>query len=132
MIVSKAIPAHVRVSGGRSGGTTVELAWDTADPLAVALVTPGNKGKRWEFARELLARGMFGKAGHGDVVIWPEIADDLLVISLRPPHGRADLVMSRTNVREFIAATQSVQTVGQEDLGDELDRWLTDLPENNA
>lgn len=46
------------------GPWSCELRFDAADPTAVSLVTP--KGE-WHMARDLLAAGMLGPAGCGDV-----------------------------------------------------------------
>lgn len=136
MIVTKELSASIRnATGQRSPTFTVTFLWDTDDPLAITLKFPpgvgaSQNGQEWQFGRDLLHRGCyFARTGDLDVVIWPEV--DKVVISLRPPHGRADLVVSRSDVRAFVEATVAVQPMGKEDLGNELDLWLAMLPDGD-
>ncbi|MGW2098654.1 SsgA family sporulation/cell division regulator [Streptomyces olivaceoviridis] len=51
-----------------------ELSYDPRDPYAVTLIldSEGDHAVRWVFSRELLADGLTGSAGEGDVTVWPE------------------------------------------------------------
>ncbi|MEU2227717.1 SsgA family sporulation/cell division regulator [Streptomyces sp. NPDC018347] len=53
-----------------------ELSYSERDPYAVTLIldSEGEHPVRWVFSRELLADGLAGSAGEGDVTVWPENA----------------------------------------------------------
>jgi hypothetical protein len=84
----------------------------------------------WIFARELLAAGLDGPAGEGDVRVWP--ADDggegVLNIALSSPFGQAHFEAPLTATAEFVARTFGVIAAGREsdfiDLDGELDVLL--------
>lgn len=106
-----------RIRGGEALlGFTMTVVWDSDDPLAVRLSFPQNgKDLHWVFSRELLHRGVFfTRAGetHGDVAIWQE--GEMAVISLRPPHGRADVECKKKELRAFIETTTSHTAIGKE------------------
>ncbi|MYT71733.1 MULTISPECIES: SsgA family sporulation/cell division regulator [unclassified Streptomyces] len=52
---------------------TCEVSYDSADPLAVTMVfgTDGERPVRWVLSRDLLADGLTGSVGEGDVRLWP-------------------------------------------------------------
>ncbi|ALO99367.1 hypothetical protein SHL15_8418 [Streptomyces hygroscopicus subsp. limoneus] len=69
-----------------------EFSYDVRDPYAVTLIldSEGEHPVRWVFSRELLADGLTGGAGEGDVTVWPENDGDdgcfLWVEVGRDPH----------------------------------------------
>jgi hypothetical protein len=80
----------------------VEWAWDSRDPLVVAL---GFLAARvtWTIDRQLLAEGLRRKAGSGDVIVGPDGGSVLL--HLKGCGGRALLRFNAAEVKRFVSAT---------------------------
>lgn len=78
----------------------VELFWTGSDPLAVQLrfVTAGAV---WEVGRELLAEGLAGPAGCGDITLRP--AGRALDVQISSPDGHASVQVPAREVRSFLA-----------------------------
>lgn len=99
------------------------------DPFAVWVIfDPGsNEPVEWTFARELLAAGMDGPAGLGDVRIWPDRAGTL-AMAMSSPTGDALFQLHRPTVAKFLRQTYASVPRGQErlDLDSELAELLND------
>lgn len=114
----------------------VELRFDTRDPFAV--VTAFRTGRagwvEWVFARDLLADGLLGDAGEGDVRIHPANDDpEVVVLELTSPSGHAVFEASAQRLAEFLDTTYDVVLPGQEttwmDVDDALGQMIAnDLP----
>ncbi|MGW3183748.1 SsgA family sporulation/cell division regulator [Kitasatospora sp. NPDC001119] len=75
----------------------------------------------WHVARDLVADGLTGPAGTGDVRIWSDphelfgSNDDRRVhLSLDSPQGHADLTIPWSDLEEFITATRKIVAPGRE------------------
>jgi hypothetical protein len=94
-----------------------ELRYDPTDPLAVTLAigTECEEPVLWTFGRDLLADGVKGKAGEGDIAIEP--ASDLdsreLKITLTTD-CLATLIAPRDQVVEFLFESFTVVPSGTE------------------
>lgn len=89
------------------GRLAVMLSWSVGDPFAVVLVFPrvgGCLGPRWVVSRELLAAGLEGPAGLGDVQVFPDLVDARCVeLVLSSPAGvRVGLRARRRALSEFL------------------------------
>lgn len=95
-----------------------ELVFDPADPFAVAMHLEARAGTVvWTFARELLAEGLYGPAGDGDVQVWPCLSSTggaVVIIELSSPDGMAILQAESRDVAGFVAATEEVVPPGRE------------------
>jgi len=105
--------------------------YSSADPLAVHIDFPPDvcldgTGATWTFARALLAEGLGGPAGGGDVHIWP-CGRARTVLELHSPYGLALLQFDTSALRRFLLRTYAVVGVGEEDLGEVVDRGLSSL-----
>jgi hypothetical protein len=84
----------------------------------------------WIFARNLLAVGLEGPAGEGDVQVWPsdDRGDEVLNIALSSPFGEAHFEAPRSATAEFLNRTYDIISAGREadfiDLDSELDELL--------
>jgi hypothetical protein len=112
------------------------LCYDAADPYAVRIafgdiggrsgvVDPDDGGISWLVSRELLAAGLEGPSGDGDVRAWPaHSATDVLFLHLRAPSGEALFELSRATVAAFLRQTETLVPTGTESdllgLDDEL------------
>jgi hypothetical protein len=115
----------------------VWLRYDPADPFAVHATfhTGGQEPVRWVFSRELLAAGLAGPAGIGDVRVHPlpEFGPvdgergQRIVLELSTPSGHAVFATDADAVGEFLRATYRLVPEGTE-LGHlELDAELAAL-----
>ncbi|MBO4259909.1 SsgA family sporulation/cell division regulator [Streptomyces griseorubiginosus] len=107
------------------------LRYVSTDPLAVHLDFPpevslDGTGVTWTFGRALLEDGLRGPAGGGDVHIWP-CGRARTVLELHSPYGLALLQFDTSALRRFLLRTYAVVGVGEEDLGEVVDRGLSSL-----
>jgi Streptomyces sporulation and cell division protein, SsgA len=121
--------AYVADTGARvsMAGT---LRFDPADPFAVTLtLRPGSGPVAWTFARDLLAEGVEGPAGLGDVRIRPAIHEgrQVVAVALCSPSGHADLELPRSKVTAFLGPTYQVVPAGTESDGIRWDAELRTL-----
>ena len=113
--------------------TTVNaaLGYDPADPFAVTLtfVTVGGDVV-WTFARDLLARGLSGPAGEGDVHIWPCVDADggaTVIIELCSPDGELVAQAGTRDIYQFLGRSLAAVPAGTETDGIDLDQLIDRL-----
>lgn len=95
----------------------VALRYRRADPFAVTVAFSGDDvSVEWVFARELLLTGLNHPCGDGDVHVWPSWrgGNDLVLIALSSPDGRAVLEADATDLRSFLDATIELVHPGTE------------------
>lgn len=82
------------------------LSYSETDPFAVkvAFDVGLDEPVTWAFARDLLAQGLKGKTGQGDVTVRPETGGVLGVL-LSSPFGDADFEFPAREVAAFTART---------------------------
>jgi len=105
------------------------------DPYAIKMAfhVGTDEPVEWIFARELLAQGLEGPAGEGDVKVWPEaVADeaensDILNIALSSPFGEAHFEASLSAMAEFVKSSYRIIPAGSEGDFIDLDSELDDL-----
>ena len=101
------------------------------DPYAIRMAfhVGADEPVEWIFARELLAAGLHGPAGEGDVQVWP--SDDsglgVLNLALSSPFGEAHFEAPRTATAEFLHRTYAMIARGREHEFLDLDTELDDL-----
>ena len=111
------------------------LLYSADDPYAVRMAFHAGPGEPvvWIFGRDLLAAGLAGPAGDGDVRAWPSPSREVdgetaLNVVLSSPFGRAHCEAPMTAVAEFLCRTCDVVPAGREgdfvDIGEELDSLL--------
>ncbi len=129
--------AFAFVSGEHGSGRVAgELRFDPAEPYAVTMHLRARGGDvEWTFARELLADGLYGPVGEGDVQVWPCLASSgeaVVIIELSSPGGMALLQAPSRRVQEFVTRTCEVVPLGREAEHlaiDELVALLLESPE---
>jgi sporulation and cell division protein SsgA len=105
------------------------------DPYAVRMAFHVGKNEpiEWIFARDLLAAGLSGPSGEGDVRTWPSASgtgdgDTVLNIVLSSPFGRAHFEAPMTAMATFLRRTYDAIPAGREsdflDIAGELDSLL--------
>ena len=108
----------------------VELRYDTLDPYAVvAAFRPGRDDcVEWAFSRDLLADGLIGDAGEGDIRIRPSANDvEMVVMELHSPSGQAMFEAHSEDLAEFLDQTYEVVMPGNENLWVDIDAELMRL-----
>ncbi len=108
------------------------LYYSAEDPYAIRMAfhVGMDEPVEWIFARNLLAVGLEGPAGEGDVQVWPgeDHGEEVLNIALSSPFGEAHFEAPRSATAEFLRRTYEVISAGREgnfiDLDSELDELL--------
>jgi len=108
------------------------LYYSAEDPYAIRMAfhVGMDEPVEWIFARNLLAVGLEGPAGEGDVQVWPgaDHGEEVLNLALSSPFGEAHFEAPRSATAEFLRRTYEVISAGREgdfiDLDSELDELL--------
>lgn len=107
------------------------LYYSANDPYAIrmAFQVGTDEPVEWIFARDLLAVGMEGPAGHGDVQVWPADSGghELLNIALSSPCGEALFEARRSSLAAFLSRTYEVVAPGHESEYVDVDSGLDEL-----
>ena len=125
----------LQVIDQQSGGCAavrVGLEYAVSDPWAVSLVFATASGPlRWEFARELLADGLYDHVGAGDVHLWPCLDSEcraVVMIELEGADGSlVELQAPSRQVAAFVAASYAVVPEGDERRHLDLDALVDEL-----
>ena len=125
----------LQVIDQHSGGTAavrVGLEYAVTDPWAVSLVFSTAAGPlRWDFARELLADGLYDHVGAGDVHLWPcldSACRAVVMIELEGADGSlVELQAPSRQVAAFVAASDAVVPQGAEGRHVDLDALVDEL-----
>lgn len=105
----------------------VECRYRPDDPFAVELdFGAAGQGVRWVVSRELLAAGLHGPVGEGDVHVEPADGTGVL-IALRGRCGVALLSAPTAALDRFLAACELLVPSGAEDACIDWDRCIQDL-----
>lgn len=103
---------------GSSYACTTELRYTADEPLSVTLRFPTHVSQdgtpvQWVFARDLLAGGLHGPSGEGDVRIHP-LGSRHTGMELRAPGGTAVLTVRTAPLRVFLERSFAVVAQGAE------------------
>ncbi len=124
--LSLVVPEHGAVPLAAS------LYYRADDPFAIRMAFHVGSAEpvEWIFARDLLAVGMQGSAGEGDVQVWPsdKRGAAVLNLALSSPSGEAHFEVPLSETAAFLQRTFDLITAGGEagymDLDGELDELL--------
>jgi Streptomyces sporulation and cell division protein, SsgA len=119
------------------------LSYSSADPYAVRMAFDigTDKPVEWILGRDLLAAGLHGSEGLGDVRAWPSAAScdpdvvaigggtgsAILNIAMSSPYGQAQFEVSAKAIEDFLQRTYQLVAIGQESPYLDFDAELTDL-----
>jgi hypothetical protein len=110
------------------------LTFASEDPYAirVAFHVGLDEPVEWIFARELLANGLKGRDGLGDVRVWPapsqgDANEQVLHIELSSPFGEAQFEAPIRDVSDFLNRTYRVVPAGEESGFVNVEAELTNL-----
>jgi hypothetical protein len=95
----------------------VTLLYDpSADPyLVTATFHPEGGPVVWEFGRDLLADGLDGHAGIGEVRLWPSVRPGFVALALSSPDGDALFQVPRSAVARFVRRSGDLVPIGREE-----------------
>ncbi|MGV9351095.1 SsgA family sporulation/cell division regulator [Streptomyces spiralis] len=104
---------------GGSVAVPTRLSYSPYDPYAVEVTFRFGQAcpVTWVFSRELLAEGLHGPCGQGDVRIWPVLGDarcEALCLVLSAPDGSAVLEVPTAVVERWLKRTYRVVPAGRE------------------
>ena len=124
--LSLVVPEHGTVP------LVASLYYSAEDPFAIRMSFHVGMDEpiEWIFARDLLADGLEGPAGEGDVQVWPtgSRGAQVLNIALSSPFGEAHFEAPLGDTAAFLQRTFQLIAAGQEtaymDLDGELDELL--------
>ncbi|MFD8717629.1 SsgA family sporulation/cell division regulator [Streptomyces sp. NPDC059629] len=111
---------------------TMRLRYEPSDPYVVRAaftVLDSDEAVEWIIGRDLLADGLKGPVGEGDIQVRPVIDHDPrdVYILLSPPAGTALLRVSGRDVRAFLYETEELVPRGAETGHVDLDASLAQL-----
>jgi hypothetical protein len=130
-VIDQAVQAGLITSEARVLDITAVLGYRWDDPLAVRVRFPARASLAgsdvaWVFGRDLLAAGLKGPAGDGDVHIRP-FGDDLTVLEFHASVGTAVVRMESADLRRFLRRSYLLVPAGREALFLDVDRDLAAL-----
>ena len=136
-IDTTALDLELVVNTDKSVTVLALLDYSAHEPYSVRATFRTSEGDvNWVFARDILADGIRGPAGDGDIAVWPSQTDnaDVFCLSLSSPSGQALMEGSRAEVEEFLMRTYTVVPAGSEssllDIDQLIDRLLVDEGSN--
>ncbi len=122
-----AVDLHVRGTQGERFDGTVALVWDEDLPLYAHLVFDGpdvdGEHVVWSFLRDLIADGVDGPAGMGDVQFYPHLSGRIC-LTLSAPEGELTLMCLRRELVDFVEDTYFRVPRGAEQVDVDVDAEL--------
>lgn len=111
------------------------LSYSKEDPYAIRIAfhVGLDEPVEWIFARDLLAAGIEGEDGLGDVKVWPSagslggLPGTVLNIELSSPFGQAHFEAPVKEVSDFLRRTYQIVPAGEESVHVDVEAELTDL-----
>jgi hypothetical protein len=130
-VIEQSVEARLVAAAPRMPTIPATLRYDRRDPFAVRMTFPAPATLEgvevcWTFARELLAAGLQGPEGHGDVRVRP-YGYDRTVLEFHAPEGTAVVHVRSEEVRRFLRRSTELVPVGLEHLHVDLDHDLAEL-----
>lgn len=130
-VIEQPVEARLVAAAPRMPNIPATLHYDRDDPFAVRMTFPAPATLEgvevcWTFARELLAAGLEGPEGHGDVRVRP-YGYDRTVLEFHAPEGTAVVHVRSGDIRQFLEATGELVPAGLEHLRLDLDHGLAEL-----
>ncbi|THA79537.1 SsgA family sporulation/cell division regulator [Streptomyces sp. A0642] len=129
--IEQSVQARMVASAPQMETLPAVLSYNRTDPFAVRMAFPAPATLQgaevsWEFSRELLAAGVDGPAGVGDVRVRP-FGYDRTVLEFHAAEGIAMVHVHTAELRRFLRRAQELVPSGDEHRFLDLDRSLTHL-----
>jgi Streptomyces sporulation and cell division protein, SsgA len=147
------VSAELSLGLVRPGGAVVPLMaslhYSRTDPYAIRMAfhVGMDEPVEWALARDLLAAGLHGREGIGDVQAWPSVAPGpaageginpeaagpgIMNIAMTSPFGHAQFQAPAAAIAAFLDRTYQIVPVGQETCHLDLDAELAQLLSQGA
>jgi len=135
-VIDQAVQAHLIASTPEARAIPACLRYERDDPFAVRVSFPptaslDGSAVEWTFGRELLAAGLRGPAGSGDVQMWP-CGTQRTVLEFHAPEGMAMVQFDTEDLRRFLGRSYAVVPEGAEGGELDLDDGLASLLRDTA
>ncbi|MEV6315492.1 SsgA family sporulation/cell division regulator [Streptomyces sp. NPDC051776] len=130
-VIDQAVRAGLITSDAQVQDMTAVLSYRRDDPLAIRICFPpraslAGSDVAWVFGRDLLAQGLDGPAGEGDVHVRP-FGDDLTVLEFHASVGTAMVRMETPDLRRFLQRSYLLVPAGSEGSHWDVDAELAAL-----
>ncbi|AJT62956.1 spore wall synthesis regulator SsgD [Streptomyces chattanoogensis] len=130
-VIDQAVQIRLLATAPGPHAVPAVLHYRPADPLAVRMSFPpeislDGAAVDWAFARELLAEGLRGPAGRGDVRVRPS-GPDRTVMEFHADEGIAMVQLRTADVRQFLARSYEAVPAGREQTQLAVERGLAEL-----
>ncbi|GHJ32412.1 MULTISPECIES: SsgA family sporulation/cell division regulator [Streptomyces] len=130
-VIDQAVQAQLIASTPESRAIPACLRYERDDPFAVRVSFPPSasldgSAVEWTFGRELLAAGLRGPAGSGDVQMWP-CGPRRTVLEFHAPEGMAMVQFDTGDLRRFLGRSYDVVPEGHEAGELDLEQGLASL-----
>ncbi|MFC6066260.1 MULTISPECIES: SsgA family sporulation/cell division regulator [Streptomyces] len=117
-IIDHAVQAGLIATEPQSRAVLARLRYKSTDPFAVQAIFPAAASLdgaevRWTFGRDLLAEGLLGPAGDGDVHAWP-CGPRHTMLEFHAADGMAMVRFASADLRRFLASAYLVVPRGAE------------------
>ncbi|MBZ4014873.1 SsgA family sporulation/cell division regulator [Streptomyces purpurogeneiscleroticus] len=117
-IIDHAVQAGLIATAPQSRAVLARLRYKSTDPFAVQAIFPAAASLdgaevRWTFGRDLLAAGLLGPAGEGDVHAWP-CGPRHTMLEFHAADGMAMVRFASADLRRFLASAYLVVPRGAE------------------
>ena len=111
------------------------LFYSREDPYAIRIAfhVGLDEPVEWIFARDLLAMGIEGHEGQGDVQVWPSAGTEggepgsVLNLELSSPFGQAHFEAPVKEIADFLRKTYAIVEAGKESDHVDVEAEITDL-----
>jgi hypothetical protein len=139
-MVSAELEVRLVLPGQAIMPLVARLFYSHEDPYAISIAFAAGLDEpvEWIFARDLLAMGIEGHEGLGDVTVWPSADSEggapgsVLHIELSSPLGQAHFEVSAREISDFLRRTYQIVPAGEEsehiDVEDELNDLFRQVP----
>lgn len=123
-VVHAELELRLVVPGGPDLPVVTDLSYSADDPWAVRIAfRTGSDAEdgteltvEWLLGRQLLADGLAGPVGDGDVRVWPGLGhlDAVVHLAMSSPSGSAMFHIDRSQLAAFLRRTYEVVALGAE------------------
>ena len=126
--MTAAVTEMILISDPTMPPVHAELRYRSDDPFAIQLLLSIDQSPAitWVFGRDLLAEGVRGPAGMGDVQVFP--VHDGTIIELRSGDQLARLLSHTPDLIDFLDRGVEIVPTGSESAYFEIESDLRDLP----
>lgn len=128
--VTSDVEMRILLESGVTAPMPCALTYNVGDPYAVQATFRHSEGEvTWVFARDLLRSGVLESAGEGDIKVRPVTVggETLIQLELSSPSGRAVIQADRSEIAEFVEASDDLLPPGMEWQYLNFDNALADL-----